>query len=348
MKNNQRENLKKEEEEKRKDEDRINQQKNTGIVNIIDNPVFCYYCKRPLDKKMNTIKIPRAEGKLRYNLQFSKCTKCGKIYIDHYDAVKCKKYFEGFDISFCYLPKIQYCRFKNTKTGFCDFLNLKRICKHLSVKKCKYFSIRCGDNKNIAQAISGQKKQKDEQYKEELPKDKVIDWTRQIQELHIYKTHNSCKIHKHECTDHVAKVLDIYNTNVYTINVFFCKKCRKYWASKYQIDSLPVIPKVKFICSELDGSGFREKSELRMYGYSVAENGPSESERRELLSYLIDNKIMSASSIISHFTGLLSFHKNDDRWFWASREMKKDLKFVSSYKPNKPDVVLKINCLKKM
>ena len=80
-------------------------------------------------------------------------------------------------------------------------------------------------------------------------------------------------------------------------------------------------------------NNFRDFSELKLYGYSVGNSGQNQYTRQNILTYIIDNKIMTGREIISHLQGQISLrNKRRDRDFsTAIRDWENDIEFVQDY-----------------
>lgn len=110
------------------------------------------------------------------------------------------------------------------------------------------------------------------------------------------------------------KIRDIQTGKQYKILVAYNSRTDRYYISDTQLKWLHkenIYPTTIFHASN-DGSiplitmDFQEFSKLAMYGYSAGKSGLVTSERRKILRYVLDNRIMSGYEIVEHLQGLIS------------------------------------------
>lgn len=237
---------------------------------------------------------------------------------------------------------ISVCKYKNQDNkclnSKCD--RYSNRCPYWSGKDCFYYRTKSGNRvhrtKNSAPHFY------DPEFLME-PSD-YIDWTNSIKTVFVYSSFSYCIRSEHPTCSCNARVYDIYNKKILYLKVFYCKKCERYYIAQNQIDRFTknkVIPKVRLISLEfLDYSNFREKSDLALYGYNTRKNGLNDHDRENLLSALIENKLMSEHEIISHLNGLISLHDDDPKWDSAVRKYRDDIKYVNYCRNAKTDVNL--------
>lgn len=81
-----------------------------------------------------------------------------------------------------------------------------------------------------------------------------------------------------------------------------------------------------------------EKSILMNYGYSVEKRKElSEEERRNILAFMMDNKIIRKSKIIDYLKWFISINKNQENKQNAISKWDKDIKYVYEYRIGESD-----------
>ena len=125
--------------------------------------------------------------------------------------------------------------------------------------------------------------------------------------------------------------------DVVPITVYYSKSERKYFLNQESYDlykrkyGLPYFHLAYYSTTETPFN-MKEKSDLRLYGYTVNKiDGLSQKERQELIGQLIDGKLMSQSSIINHLEWLIHSHRDNYRFDDACDKWQDDLKFAYNY-----------------
>lgn len=125
--------------------------------------------------------------------------------------------------------------------------------------------------------------------------------------------------------------------DVVPITVYYSKSERKYFLNQESYDlykrkyGLPYFHLAYYSTTETPFN-MKEKSDLRLYGYTVNKvDGLSQKERQELIGQLIDGKLMSQSSIINHLEWLIHSHRDNYRFDDACDKWQDDLNFAYSY-----------------
>ena len=92
---------------------------------------------------------------------------------------------------------------------------------------------------------------------------------------------------------------------------------------------------------ENNSMSYREEySKLRLCGYSVNEkNGYSESERQQLLTQLIENRIITKNEIVGMLSILIETNGKSAQNYNAKIKWENDLKFVQKYNLNNQNKV---------
>lgn len=125
--------------------------------------------------------------------------------------------------------------------------------------------------------------------------------------------------------------------DVVPITVYYSKSERKYFLNQESYDlykrkyGLPYFHLAYYSTTETPFN-MKEKSDLRLYGYTVNKiDGLSQKERQELIGQLIDGKLMSQSSIINHLEWMIHSHRDNYRFDDACDKWQDDLKFAYNY-----------------
>ncbi len=128
--------------------------------------------------------------------------------------------------------------------------------------------------------------------------------------------------------------------DIVPITVYYSKSERKYFLNQESYDlykrkyGLPYFRLAYYSTTEMPFN-MKEKSDLRLYGYTVNKlDGLSQKERQELIGQLIDGKLMPQSNIINHLEWLIHSHRGNHRFDDACEAWKDDLVFTRSYTVN--------------
>lgn len=169
---------------------------------------------------------------------------------------------------------------------------------------------------------------------------KTLNNDGKIVELYVFK--GFLNLAKQYTTDYYLLVKDIQTGREYRILVAYNSRTDRYYISETQLKWLHkrnIYPKTIFHASN-DGFiplitiDFQEFSKLAMYGYSAGKNGLKTSERRKVLKYVLDEKLMSGYEIVEHLQGLISLReeRTDRDFSTAINNWREDIKFVNDYK----------------
>lgn len=97
----------------------------------------------------------------------------------------------------------------------------------------------------------------------------------------------------------------------------------------------------------LQRAGLALQSVLMQYGYNVSQNdGLTDEHRQRILTFIIDNNILSKSEIISYFNFFISQKQKMDNMKWAIMKWNRDREFVEKYK-NDEGIKVKIGAIQK-
>ena len=156
-----------------------------------------------------------------------------------------------------------------------------------------------------------------------------------IPEINVYSGY--LNFNYNDTEDVILYLPDISNNNVYKVLGTYNIKSGKYYVSyeqvKKHIKGKHHI-RAKFHCyGNSVFENFREFSELKLYGYSVGCNGETEFVRHRILRYVIDNKVMTGTEIISHLQGQISLreYRTDKDFSAAISDWKRDIGYVQTY-----------------
>ena len=160
--------------------------------------------------------------------------------------------------------------------------------------------------------------------------------------VYMYKMKSSCKTKGHSVKPMAVFVESSRENDWVLINVFFCTECDIWFINQTSYEIFRSKHGLPFVNIENDGiysegmdydryDEFANKSQLRLYGYCVGKNCPSEEARQILLAELIEFGLLSKHWIVNHLEMLISTRGNDDRLTEAISCWKKDLSFVLSY-----------------
>ena len=135
---------------------------------------------------------------------------------------------------------------------------------------------------------------------------------------------------------------DVYPTE---FDAYWCPKCRKYYMEERTFERLK---RLGYICckvieeKDLDagkskGSGIygnlAQESILHMYGYTVSQQvGLSAEERRDIISFVVENRIQSTQDIAHLLEWLIASHEKNPRMDTAVGKWEDDLDYVRHYR----------------
>lgn len=165
----------------------------------------------------------------------------------------------------------------------------------------------------------------------------VIDTT-QIENLYLYYMQPRC-VEDHN-TVSVTVRLPFSNGYEKRFNAIYCTECNKYFVFYEQIknvqDQLKCILDFPIKCDEwadkpFNSNGMRKESKLAFYGYHVGQTGLSTGERQDLLSTLINLKLMSKQEIISWISTLIRWKGSQYGMEYARSDWEEDLRFLNHF-----------------
>lgn len=125
-----------------------------------------------------------------------------------------------------------------------------------------------------------------------------------------------------------------------TIDAAFCPECNKYYILErdYQLLRLrgriccKVVEIDELLRSGLTFNSWQEKSLLRIYGYNVNKNeNLTQEERQRILSFVLENGIMTSYEIINHLEWQISTREGRLNMSDAISKWEDDIRYVRNY-----------------
>lgn len=160
----------------------------------------------------------------------------------------------------------------------------------------------------------------------------------------INKEHQLQRIKALVCVDNGSFIAEV------EIEAMFCEECNRYFISDLEFEKLcsrgricsRVITLIEY--RRIMESGYHawaDRSLLRSYGYTVnVQDNLSELERHRILSFVIENNIMTVDEVINFIEWLIK--RNGRKEFHAARiKWNRDIEFLRDYKPVKGIVRVK-------
>lgn len=160
----------------------------------------------------------------------------------------------------------------------------------------------------------------------------------------IRKRNNTCNKMGHEVLECLGKInLVNRNGNLFMMetNIFYCKKCQKYYMNELEYEQLRKFgsPVCKIITEEVYSqisNGFYEmkpESELHSMGYNVNKlDNLSDTQRKKILATIIDLNLLKKSEVDSHLSYLIRRSENINKYRDAVAKWKKDREYILNYK----------------
>ena len=158
--------------------------------------------------------------------------------------------------------------------------------------------------------------------------------------LYVYESLNNVRCIN--STKHKQENVTIKTNNIsgylVSFNAFYCSVCKKYYTTSDVIkENFPLknYPFIKLNFSDYSGYYRREESELMIYGYSVKADGPSDSERQNLLSRLLTFGFLSKERIVAIIKDHINYNGRRANMENAVNRWKDDLDFVQNFNISK-------------
>lgn len=157
----------------------------------------------------------------------------------------------------------------------------------------------------------------------------------QLHTVYLYSHKNVLKENEYEMVNILVRCAN--SQDIVPITVYYSKSENKYFLNsetyllyrkKY---GLPYI-RLEYYQTSDSKFNMKEKSDLRLYGYSVSKtDGLPQKERQELIGQLISAGLMEQHQIINHLEWLIRSHQYDERFDDACYAWQNDLEFTYSY-----------------
>ena len=131
--------------------------------------------------------------------------------------------------------------------------------------------------------------------------------------------------------------------DIVSVPMHYCSRCDKYFdmkqsflqtLQKYNLDinyfaaSFEIETGQPIVFKQMD---LREFSKLKLFGYSVGSNGLSTGARQELLDFILENHLMTASEIKSQLQFNIRFIGKKNNMTNAVGDWEKDIDYVNDY-----------------
>ena len=152
-----------------------------------------------------------------------------------------------------------------------------------------------------------------------------------------YRFNNACLRNNHEIESVTAQTTNIKNNQPVEVNVFFCKRCRKYFINFEALQSYfskGIYPALHYCFYRIDDESLRDASELMMYGYNVREGQLTLSERHRILEWIIDSGLLSKAEIIRDLQFKIRYNGRKAGNERAKEKWLDDIQYVSHYVAN--------------
>lgn len=158
--------------------------------------------------------------------------------------------------------------------------------------------------------------------------------------LYVYESVNSV------CSGN-SKVHEIENVTIYTTNIFgysvafnayYCHECNKYFTSKSAIENIFPQKDYPFIKIKLlftNSTELQSETILHIYGYTVKADGPSDSQRENLLAKLLTYEIVTKKEVEGLLWHLIHYNGKKKNMDSAKAKWKNDLQYVRNFNLSK-------------
>lgn len=170
-------------------------------------------------------------------------------------------------------------------------------------------------------------------YGESSKKAEVKDGSNQ----HVYvyfKLNNKCITNSHHIETVTAKTINVKTGAPAAINVFYCADCNKYFINYEALRNYitrGIYPGLRYTLVDNESGGFNEMSDLMVYGYTVKEGMLSETERHNILSWIMDSGLISKADIIRDLQFKVNYNGKKVGNERAKEKWQDDIQFVSHY-----------------
>ncbi len=162
--------------------------------------------------------------------------------------------------------------------------------------------------------------------------------------LYVYESLNNVRCVnsvKHIQENVTINANDISGNSV-SFNAFFCSICNKYYTTTDVVEQIFPLKNYPFVHLEFprySRSYRRDESELMVYGYNAKSDGPSSSERQNLLASLMTFGFLSKEKIVAIIKDHINYNGRRSNMENAKQKWKEDLDFVQNFNLSKQRIV---------
>lgn len=172
---------------------------------------------------------------------------------------------------------------------------------------------------------------------------KEITSPEDVTEIYVYyKLKNICVTNKHNVISETLLLTNILNEQDIMFNVYHCLDCDEYFINYEVLQnyfSKGVFPDIRYVIMSEEDNQWKSKSTLFMYGYNVKNGNLTENQRQKILSYIIDNNIMTKHEIIRNIQSKVDYNGRKKGNEAAKEKWEKDILFVSRYSTKNQNIV---------
>lgn len=159
----------------------------------------------------------------------------------------------------------------------------------------------------------------------------------------------SCVSKRHNLNSIIVEiqVIDINGTikNI-EVNGFYCNDCKLYYILDSEYERIrrkgtplcQIFEEIKYLNNNSNKFDLNYESILYSFGYNVnSQNNLSDKQRLKILTFIIDNGILSKSEVISYLNYFINMRIGRKEYQNAINKWKNDIKLLNSYKSIKID-----------
>lgn len=153
----------------------------------------------------------------------------------------------------------------------------------------------------------------------------------------FFHLNNSCVRNNHSIESVTAETINVKNDQPVKVNVFYCRKCDKYFINFEALQSYftrGIYPALQYTFNTVDTGTLKDASELMLYGYNVREGNLTQLERRRILEWIIDSGLLSKAEIIRDLQFKVRYNGSKAGNERARQKWLDDIQYVSRYVEN--------------
>ncbi len=196
------------------------------------------------------------------------------------------------------------------------------------------------DDKEAADGNEFQREETDDADDDENDNVRTLDY----RTFFVAKSMSECDQKGHDYYDVIATVPVLADKQTKDIEfpAKYCQNCNVYYVTQKTYHDLKNRGKV--LCQLMTPEEYKKykngfnnaelspQSPLRLFGYSVAQNGPSANERRNLLKWIIKNGILTKERVVSYLNYFMKRSQGDTRLASAVRKWREDKEYLTGIK----------------